>query len=128
MFYLIIPFAILIISSIVYLVISLFSKHLNTKKAVLLVSILPVFILSQLSSGFIVDKIQGFRCEKIISEVQLIRKNTGEFPIQYHSNMGIEYVRLENKDGYSISYSRGFLVTEKYYSESKTWRSYGWND
>ena len=128
MFFLLIPFAIIFIVTLIYLIVGLLNKKLNNRKAIFVFSILPIFIISQLVSGFVVDKIQRLRSSRIISEIEQIKTETGTFPEKYDATAGIEYIRMKNKDSFVIKYSRGFMVTEKYDSENNNWRSYGWND
>jgi hypothetical protein len=49
-------------------------------------------------------------------------------PDEYDLIGGIEYFRMKDKEHFVIKYSRGVMVNEKYDSEIKNWRSYGWND
>ncbi len=128
MFFFIIPFAIIFITTLIYLTISFLNKNLNSRKAIFVFSILPTFIFSQLLSGFTVDKIQRFRSKKVIEEVEEHRAKTGELPDYIKTQFGIEYNRMNDKKNFLISYSRGFMVTEKYQSKYKHWRSCGWND
>lgn len=128
MFFLLIPFGIIVIASLIYWFVSIFNEKLNSKNAFYFFLIVPVFILSQLFSGFMVDKIQLFRSDRIIAEIEKQHKTTNEYPEQYDISLGITYELLDNGDRFKISYSRGFMVTEKYYSDIKNWKSYGWND
>ena len=128
MFFLLIPFAFIFIATAIYLIVSLLKKNINSRKALFIFLILPIFISSQLASGFTVNKIQRFRSENMIKEAQKIRTETGEFPEKLNSSVGINYQRLNDKNNFVISYSRGFMVTEKYDSVSERWKSYGWND
>ena len=66
MFFLLFPFAIIIAVTLIYLIVTLLNKQMDSRKAVFAFSILPTFIFAQLLSGFSVDKIQRFRSEKII--------------------------------------------------------------
>jgi len=128
MFFLLIPFSIIFVVTLIYLIVSLLNKKLNNRKEIFIFSILPIFIISQLISGFTVEKIQRLRSNHIISEIEKIKTETGIFPEKYDLVMGIEYIRMKNKDSFVIKYSRGFMVTEKYDSKNKNWKSYGWND
>jgi len=127
-FYLMIPLGIAFIAGVLYLLICIFIKTIWTKKAMLIFSIVPVFIISQFISAFVVDKIQRLRSERVIKEIKQINKDSGEFPEQYEISIGITYKKLDKGDRFKISYSRGFMVTEKYYSDINKWKSYGWND
>ena len=68
-FVLLIPFALIFAASLIYLVLSLFFKKMDTKLAIFAFSIIPIFILAQLLSSFSVDKIQRLRSENIIAEL-----------------------------------------------------------
>ena len=114
--------------TLVYLTISLLNKNINTRRALFIFSILPVFIVSQLLSGFTVNKIQRVRSNRIISELEKIKFEKGIFPKKYDLIAGIKYIKMKDNEHFVIKYSRGFMVTEKYSSEKKNWRSYGWND
>ena len=128
MFFLVIPFAIIFLVTLTYLIMSLLNKNLNIRKALFVFSILPTFIISQIASGFTVDKIQRLRSNRIITEIEKLRSETGILPEKYDVVAGIEYIKMKDNAHYVIKYSRGFMVTEKYDSENKNWRSYGWND
>jgi hypothetical protein len=126
--FLIIPFAILFITTFIFLISSLLNKNSNRRKAIFRFLILPAFISSQLLSVFAVDKIQRIRCEKLIKAVEEHRSKTGELPDYLKTYFGIEYWRMNDNQNFLISYSKGFMVTEKYQSQYKHWRSYRWND
>ncbi len=128
MFYLLIPFGIIIIASLIYWIMTLFNENLNSKKSFYFFLIVPVFVLVQLFSVFTIDKIQRFRCNEIIADIEELYRATKEYPEQYEISIGITYELLDNGDRYIVSYSRGFIVTENYYSDIKKWKSYGWND
>lgn len=128
MFFLLIPFAVIFVLTAIFLIISLLNKKLNTQKALFLFSILPIFIISQLISCFSVDKIQRVRSNRIITEIEKLKSKTGILPEKYDLIAGIEYIKMQDNEHFIIKYSSGFMVTEKYYSDNKNWRSYGWND
>lgn len=128
MFYLLVPFAIIIFVTLIYLILSFLIKGLNSRKALFIFLLLPIFLLAQLVSGFGVDKLQRLRSKRIINEIHQIERETGIIPEQFNIPMGIEYRRLEDGGTFEISYSRGFMVTEKYNSIEMSWKSYGWND
>lgn len=128
MFFLLIPFAIVFGVTLIYLIVSFLNKIIDSRKAIFAFSILPTFILAQLLAGFSIDKIQRFRSDQIIAELEKIKKDTGTLPDQYALTGGIKYTRLNNEEYFKLEYSRGFMVTEKYYSDNKNWKSYGWND
>jgi hypothetical protein len=128
MFFLLIPFAIIIGATFIYLIVSFFKKNINSNTALFSFSIIPIFVLTQLLSGYSVDKIQRNRSENIINEIQEIRKITGAYPVNYRSPLGIDYELSKDKNSFVLSYSRGFMVTEKYDSKNDEWKDYGWND
>lgn len=128
MFYLLIPFGIIVIVSFSILIFSIFFKNLNSKKSFLFFLIIPAFIGMQLLSGFVVDKIQRLRSEKLIILIEEKIKDSGKIPDNFDTKLGIRYEKSLRDNNYIVSYSRGFMVTEKYDSNSKAWKSYGWND
>lgn len=128
MFFLLIPFAIFGIATLIYMLVSFANEKMNSRKALFVFSILPIFIISQLISGFVVDKIQRFRSNQIIAEIEQQKTETGILPDNYDLNVGLEYSKIKDDENYVIKYSRGFMVTEKYYSENEKWGSFGWND
>jgi hypothetical protein len=127
-FFLLIPFAIIFVVTFIYLIVCLLNEKMNSSKAIYAFSILPIFIASQLISGFSVDKIQRLRSNQIIAELEQIKLRTGVLPEKHDLVAGIEYIRMKDNKHFVITYSRGFMVTEKYDSEIMTWESYGWND
>ena len=126
MFFLLIPFAIIFIVTLIFLIISLINKKLNQRKAIFAFSILPLFVLSQLTSDFLFDRFQRFRVKRSIIEIEKSKDKTGTFPDNIDLQMGIEYTAGEN--GYGFKYSRGFLETVRYNSTDKEFVVYGWND
>ena len=128
MFFLLIPFAIIFLVTLIYLMISLLNRNKSKRKAIFIFSLLPIFIISQLVSVFTIDRTQRFRSKKIIEEIEKIKNETGDFPKQYDISNGIKYLKSKDNNRFIIEYSRGFMVTEKYDSKNKMWKSYGWND
>ncbi|MEJ8800478.1 hypothetical protein [Pontibacter sp. H249] len=128
LFFLLIPFVMVFLMTLLYLVITLFNKNLNSRKALFIFSVLPVFIIAQFSSGFTIDKVQRFRSDGIIADIEQVKNRTGKFPESYRTSLGIKYQKKSDQDSYQISYSRGFMVLEKYRSNEGKWESYGWND
>ena len=128
MFFLLIPFAIIFGMSLIWLIVSFLNKNLNSQKALFIFSILPIFLFSQILSGFTVDKIQKFRSIRIISEIERLKFENGILPNKFELIAGIHYTKTKNKEHFRIEYSRGFMITKKYDSENKNWKSYGWND
>lgn len=127
-FFLIIPFAILIFISFLYLLMSFFTKEVSIKTALYFFCLIPLFISSQIGSTFIVDKVQRVRSESLLTEIENIRNKTGIFPDHYPTYVGITYIKEKDQYNYRIEYSRGFLVREVYEHDDKTWISYGWRD
>lgn len=127
-FFLLIPFVLIFVVTLIYLIVSLLNKQIDSGKAFFTFSILPTFILAQLLAGISVDKIQRLRSNQIISDLEQIRIETGNLPEQYETIAGIKYTRLNEEEHFKLEYSRGFMVTEKYYSKNGNWKSYGWND
>ena len=126
-FYGAIPLALMFLASLILVTINSFSK--NKKLCDSLISlIIPIFILSQIASTFLVNKIQKFRSEKLIKELYLIQKQKKEFPENVATSLGIEYRKMKGENDFVLSFSRGFLIKEKYYSNERKWRSFGWND
>lgn len=121
-FFLIIPFGIAFIITLIILILSLLEKKQNRGGAIFMFLIIPVFVLSQFFSGFVVDKLQRIRCESVINEIE--KNNIGSLPENYDLSFGIEYKKLKDRV-FQLKYSRGFLVTEVYNSENKSWTSYG---
>ncbi|MCT4589994.1 MAG: hypothetical protein N4A71_19370 [Carboxylicivirga sp.] len=128
MFYLLIPYAVIILVSIIYLIISFFNKEKNSWEIAFKTSLLPIFIVSQLLSVITVDRIQLIRSKKVIKFVEKKIKADGVTPEIIDIGLGIEYKKSERGNDFEIRYSRGFLVTERYDSNTKKWKSYGWND
>ena len=110
------------------MILNLIDKDKNNNDAIFSFSIIPIFILSQFFSGFLVNKIQKIRCNEIISEIQTEKKETEIFPENYKTSLGIKYKKLQNEKGFELSFGSGFMVTEVYNSEYGLWKSYGWND
>lgn len=128
MFFLLIPFGLTLIGTLIYLIVTLLNKKQNLRKAFFIFSILPTFILSQFLSGFTIDKAQRYRCKKLIDDIEKTKNESGEFPKEHETPLGINYTKSENETGFILEYTRGFMVTEKYDSKFKKWKSYGWND
>lgn len=126
MFFLIIPFAIILFISIVNFIFNLieYKKEVFKKKSTVLLSLLPIFLISQLISSFTVDRIQRFRSNIIIKKIEAKEIIITSIPT---TNFGIKYHKLKN-NVFVVQYNRGFLISEKYYNEEKKWKSYGWND
>lgn len=128
MFFLLLPFAVITAAALIWWIVSLLIKGMDSRKALFAFLIIPTFILAQLLAGFSVDKLQRYRSRLIIAELEQIHNETGALPERYDLVAGIKYTRMRNQKHFLIEYSRGFMVTEKYYSETGNWKSYGWND
>ena len=127
MFYLLIPFGIILIFSLLIFVINLIKLHkkIFTKKSTFLALIIPIFLLSQVISTVSIDPIQRFRSQKIINELE---KKHSDYPETLDLNFGIKYKKIKNENNFELEYNRGFFVREVYQSELKKWASFGWND
>lgn len=128
MFFLLIPFAIITGASFIYWIVSLFNSKMNSRKSFYFFLMVPLFVLTQLFSVFTVDRIQLMRSEKVIKSVENKVKVEGVIPDTFDTRFGIEYKKSKRDNKYEIRYSRGFMVTERYDSDTKKWKSYGWND
>lgn len=126
MFFLLIPFGIILIVSLPIFIFNIlkYKKNVRKQQSTLILCLLPIFLISQIVSTFTVDKIQRFRTNQIIEKIREKKMTINSSPIK---NFGIEYYTLRGTD-FIVQYNRGFLVTEKYYDEEKEWKSYGWND
>ena len=126
-FFGVIPLLLLLLISSVLIIINSISK--NKKISDTIISLLiPFFIATQITSTFLVDKLQKFRSESLIEELHLIQKQKKKLPENIETPTGIKYHKIKGEETFVISFSRGFLITEKYYSDEDKWRSYGWND
>lgn len=125
-FYLLLPFIIISLFSLVAFILNLikYKRNIFKQSSTLLTLVLPVFLLSQTISVFTVNKIQRFRSNQIIKKI-----NNNELSINSNPTIsfGITYYKLQNDD-FVVQYERGFLVKEKYNHKKKKWDSYGWND
>jgi hypothetical protein len=126
-FYLLIPFSILFLGSLIYLIVSLFSRTMRSSNLLYIACLVPVFIVSQFISTYAVDKIQRYKAELLIKKMESVT-TAGGLPNNYDTSFGIEFQKLDNQDNFKISYPSGFMVREVYDSSVKSWKSYGWND
>ena len=127
MFFLLIPFAVIFLATMIYLIASFFIKNVNRSRAILIFSVLPIFIISQVASCFIVNQIQTYRSNQIVADIEQIKYTTGKYPEIYELMWGLKYRKFENNENYVIKFSIGFLATRKYLSENKRWISNSWN-
>ncbi len=127
MFYLLIPFGIILIFSLFVFIANLikYKKHICKQNSTIIISLIPIFLLTQVISTFVVDKSQKIRCENIIKSLNQQSKN---YPESLNTSFGIKYHKSTITNNYELEYNRGFLVREIYTSENKKWESYGWND
>ncbi len=128
MFFLLIPFGIIMLGTLIYLLISVFNKNINKRKAIFVFSILPVFLLSQYLSGITVDKIQKYRSMQLINELKTFKNKNGKLPYHVNTPIGIEYIKMNDQRNFEITYEKGFMATEKYYSQNNKWKSIGFRD
>ena len=130
-FYLFIPLSFIFLICLIYFIYSLFDKKL--KHGVFALTIIPLFVLSTMTSTFGTEFIQKTRCQKHISKIEEIKNQEGFYPKDYHTTFGIEYNysknnKFTNTECYSLEFERGFFIKEVYNSYNKEWKSYGWND
>ena len=117
----------LLLISFVLIIINSISKNKKISDSIISF-LIPIFIATQITSTFLVDKLQKFRSESLIEELHLIQKQKKKLPENIETPTGIKYHKIKGEETFVISFSRGFLITEKYYSDEDKWRSYGWND
>ncbi len=127
-FFLIIPFVLIFVGTLIFLILSLIYKKANTQAAIFIFSILPTFLLAQLLAVLTIDRFQRIRSQILIEKVEKYKTDNGDFPSAYSTSLGIHYEKLKDEKGFTIEYSRGFRVREKYHSSLKRWKSYGWTD
>ena len=126
-FFGVIPLLLLLLISFVLIIINSISKNKKISDSIISF-LIPIFIATQITSTFLVDKLQKFRSESLIEELHLIQKQKKKLPENIETPTGIKYHKIKGEETFVISFSRGFLITEKYYSDEDKWRSYGWND
>lgn len=126
-FFGVIPLLLLLLISFVLIIINSISKNKKISDSIISL-LIPFFIATQITSTFLVDKLQKFRSESLIEELHLIQKQKKKLPENIETPTGIKYHKIKGEETFVISFSRGFLITEKYYSDEDKWRSYGWND
>lgn len=126
-FYLLIPLNIFFIGSFVLLIASLFSRAMNSRLTLFITCIVPIFFGTQIISTYTVDKIRRHKAELLIEEIESVATTDG-LPTSYETSFGIEFQKLDGLGNYRIRYSRGFMVTEVYDSNLKSWKGYDWND
>lgn len=126
-FFLLIPFIGILLFSLILFITNLFKNRKNvfTLKSTKIITIIPLFLLAQIISVFIIHKVQRFRSEQIIEN---LKSNYKYYPQQLPTNYGIKYYKLKDLNEFRIEYERGFFVREVYDSTVKAWESYGWND
>lgn len=128
MFFLLAPFIFIFIVTSIYLIVSFLKKNIDSRNAMFLFLLLPIYISSQFFSVLIVNKIQRVRSENFIKEIKKVKSKIGKFPETVNTSTGITYTKKDREEEFIIQYSRGFLVREKYDSKYDNWKSYGWND
>jgi hypothetical protein len=126
--FLLIPFAIVFVLTFMYFVVAWLKKKDNRHQALFVFLILPIFISSQILSVLTVNKLQRIRSDRIVKELYDLKAKNGSFPESYVTAVGIEYQKSTERDSFELSYSRGFMMTEKFDSDTKEWNSNGWND
>ena len=126
-FYLIIPLALGLFISAVFLIIVVIDKR-EGKRKLIAFCFVPVFVLTQFLSTYTVDLVQGVSSEYLIDKIESVLKVAGTFPSSVNSSFGIQIEKSRLSTEFTVTYSRGFLVREVYDSRTKSWKSYGWND
>jgi len=99
-------------------------KRLRRKSGLFLACIMPTLVASQIITTFTIGKIQRFRSDLLIAEIE----STPTTLTDSRGGFGIEVVKDVDSGSFKISYSRGFMVKEVYDSRVKSWKSLGWND
>lgn len=122
-----IPLIVAFVSTMIYSILSLLFKWQDNRNALFLFAAISIFQIAQFESGFCVDKIQRFRSEIIIADLEKIKAETGYFPEKYDLSMGLEYGKVaSSQESFIIRYTKGFFVVKEYYSQDKRWQT--WND
>ncbi|WOK07740.1 hypothetical protein RT717_03765 [Imperialibacter roseus] len=127
-FYLLIPFAVFVLASFAIFLYLVIIKNPKWRKALFITALVPIFIVTQLTSGTLVGWLLKYRSGRIIEEIEKTKSQTGAYPIDFPTPLGIAYTKDEFRGEYYLAYTRGFMTTEEYSSESKKWISKGWND
>jgi hypothetical protein len=127
MFFLLIPFGIILLVSVLLFIINFirYKKKTFKLRSTKIILLLPVFLFMQLFSTYIVDKTQRLRSEQIINKLE---NSKNIYPNSLNTTFGIQYSKNKDSNNFEIEYERGFFVREVYSSEHKSWQSYGWND
>ncbi len=128
LYFLILPMVIIFVISLILLIIFIFTSYRNLKLPLYSCLVILTFILAQLASVFMVHKVQRFRSQRLIEDIEAVIHIKGKIPDSYGVNWGIEYKKIDSQKKFTIRYSRGFMVVEVYSSDSKTWQSQGWMD
>ena len=127
MFYLLFPFAIILLFSIIIFVVNLFRyrRKIFKQNSTFFIFIIPVFLFSQIVSVFVINKIQKLRSEVVLEK---LKEDYKVFPNSINTSFGIKYQKLESANEFKLEYNRGFMVREIYFSNKNKWESFGWND
>jgi hypothetical protein len=126
MFVLIIPLFIGLVISLIALVVYLFMHGRNFFKShtFWMPLVIPVYVICAMASGPLVNRIQRYRCERIIENIS---SRSNALPDSLDVRYGIKYIKGLDS-GYSLEYSVGFFVREVYSSTDSTWERHGWRD
>jgi hypothetical protein len=122
-FYLGIPFLLLLFTSLAYLAGRLFLRKRNEGNRLFLAFIFPLVICSQFVATYLVGKVQRYRSEEIIRQIKVSNRVPGD-----REALGIKIENDLKSNSFIVSYTRGFMTRDVYDDSSKTWRSLGWND
>lgn len=128
-FYLTIPFAIILVISILIVIIGLIRTGFKflKKPFVKYFLIIPIFILSQILSMLVVREVQLIRINQSVKELNEIKSQTNDYPYIFEKGIGLNYKRI-SKDEFEVYFKGGFLVREVYNSKTKETVRFGWND
>src|SRR5688572_7147193 len=94
-FYFLIPLILSLFASIAFLIGYLIWDRTKLKQSILGVLAVPLFIVGQFFSVWTVNKIQRFRSELVIREVEGIVSLTNQIPNDFHTTYGIEFSKLQ---------------------------------
>ncbi len=114
--------------TLIHLIVILMTNRSRLTSVIFTFSILPIFVFSQFLSVLLVDSIQKYRSELAINTLNQKKAAQGHYPETIPKSLGIQYVKLKDDDEFILSYSKGFMVTQKFDSSTNHWKTYGWND
>ena len=127
LFFLLIPLSLLFMGSVAYVIVSFLSTTMDRTKAIYFACLVPLYVGGQLVSTYAVNKIQRYRSEVFIREIEQ-RVAGGGYAYTKDKPWGITLRIVDEQNNFTINYSRGFLVKEIYDSRTTSWESHGWHD